>query len=158
MSSHRNAVVVITGGSTGIGRVIARELARRGDVVVLVYLGSQRDADDAVQEILGATGTAMAIRADVRDDLDVERLFTEAAAAFGGIDVIVHTEPGSAALDRYAASRLRGGGTVLHLTEVSDLAREFRSCATRSDRSVRTAPDAADLVLALVERWRRDLG
>ncbi len=57
---------------------------------VINYARNQRDADATVEEILGANGTALAVRAGVADELDVERLFTETTEAFGGVDVVVH--------------------------------------------------------------------
>jgi 3-oxoacyl-[acyl-carrier protein] reductase len=84
-----DAVAIVTGGSFGVGREIAHHLASRGYAVVVVYLRNQAEAEAAVEEILAANGTALAIRADVTDELDVERLFDEAKAAFGGVDVVV---------------------------------------------------------------------
>jgi 3-oxoacyl-[acyl-carrier protein] reductase len=85
-------VAVITGGSYGVGRELARVLAGRGYAVVVVYIDDQGAAEAIVDEILGSGGTALAIRADVSDELDVERVFRETRTAFGAIDVIVHTE------------------------------------------------------------------
>ena len=62
----------------------------RDYAVVINYINSQAAADAAVEEILAANGTAVAVRADVADELDVERLFSETIEAFGGVDVVVH--------------------------------------------------------------------
>jgi 3-oxoacyl-[acyl-carrier protein] reductase len=83
-------VAIVTGGSRSIGRAIARKLAISDYAVVINYLNSQLAADAAVDEILAANGTAVAVRADVADELDVERLFGETIDAFGGVDVVVH--------------------------------------------------------------------
>jgi NAD(P)-dependent dehydrogenase (short-subunit alcohol dehydrogenase family) len=107
-------VAIVTGGSRGFGREAARELAGRGYAVAVGYAHRQGDADAAVDEILVAGGIAIAIRADVTDDLDVERLFAETTAAFGGVDLVVHGAPVTAALvERHAARHLRPGGTVV---------------------------------------------
>jgi 3-oxoacyl-[acyl-carrier protein] reductase len=87
-------VAVITGGSSGTGRAIACRLARRGYAVVVVYVRDQGAAEAAVDEILAADGTAVAVRADLTDELDVQRLYDETVAAFGGVDVVVHIAPG----------------------------------------------------------------
>ena len=84
-------VAIVTGGSCQAARGIARRLARRGYAVVVVYLRDQAQAEAAVEEIVAADGTALAVRADVTDELDVERLFEETTAAFGRVDVVVHT-------------------------------------------------------------------
>jgi 3-oxoacyl-[acyl-carrier protein] reductase len=83
-------VAIVTGGSRDIGRAVARKLAIQGHAVVINYINSQAAADAAVEEILAAHGTAVAICADVADELDVERLFRETIDAFGGVDVVVH--------------------------------------------------------------------
>ncbi len=83
-------VAIVTGGSRSIGRAVARRLALGDYAIVINYLHSQPAADAAVEEILAAKGTAVAVCADVADELDVERLFVEAIDAFGGVDVVVH--------------------------------------------------------------------
>jgi 3-oxoacyl-[acyl-carrier protein] reductase len=83
-------VAIVTGGSRGIGRAVARKLAIGDYAVVISYLNGTPMADAAVEDILAANGTAVAICADVADELDVERLFGETTEAFGGVDVVVH--------------------------------------------------------------------
>ena len=80
----------------GAGREIARGLAGWGWAIVVVYLEHQRTAEATVAEILAADGTIVAVRADLADDLDVQRLFAESIAAFAGVDVVVHTTTDSA--------------------------------------------------------------
>ena len=108
-----DAVAIVTGGCSAIGREVALRLAGRGCAIVVVYLEDQRSAEATVAQILAAEGTTVAVRADLGDELDVERLFHESIAAFGGVDVVIHTTPDSAALlDRHAA---RHGITVRRL-------------------------------------------
>jgi 3-oxoacyl-[acyl-carrier protein] reductase len=83
-------VAIVTGGSRGIGRAVAHKLAIGDYAVVINYLNSRPAADAAVEEILAANGTAVAVCADVADELDVERLFAETIDSFGGVDVVVH--------------------------------------------------------------------
>jgi 3-oxoacyl-[acyl-carrier protein] reductase len=163
-----DAVAIVTGGSCGAGRKIARKLARRGYAVVVVYLRGQAEAEAAVEEILAAGGTAVAVRADVADELDVERLFTETAAAFGSVDVIVHTAMrGTSVVNQQAAHRLRHGGAIIDVSSseaiTPDLADELRS---RDITLNGVAPglespgahhDTADLIV-LLDRWRRSPG
>lgn len=96
-------VVIVTGGSRGTGRAVALALARAGDAVVVDYAHDQRAADGVVDEILRAGGTAMAVRADVGDALDVARLFAETAEGFGGVDLVVHAAGPPSALVRQEA-------------------------------------------------------
>jgi 3-oxoacyl-[acyl-carrier protein] reductase len=104
-------VVIVTGGSSRI----ASALARGGYVVVIAHLEAG-EADGVIGEIEHAGGVALAIRADLDDELDVERLFDETTAAFGGVDVVVHTAPGGeTVVNRQAAHRLRPGGAILRV-------------------------------------------
>ena len=107
-------VAIVTGGSRGIGRAVARDLARRGYAVVVDYARDQRDAEAAVEEILAAGGVAVAIRADATDELDVERLFAETIEAFGGVDLVVRGAPHAHTfVDAQAARHLRAAGAVV---------------------------------------------
>lgn len=108
------AVAIVTGGSRGVGREIARRLAGRGYAVVVVYVRDQPEAEAAVEEILAANGAAIAVRADLTDELDVARLFDETAAAFGQVDLLVHASVrGRSVVNRLAALKLRRGGAIV---------------------------------------------
>ena len=82
-------VAIVTGGSRGIGRETVHRLADRGYAVVVNYLHDQAAAEAVVEQVLERRGNALAIRADVTDDLDVERLFAETAAAVRRSKVLV---------------------------------------------------------------------
>jgi 3-oxoacyl-[acyl-carrier protein] reductase len=139
--SPAGRVAIVTGGSRGVGRATIRLLAARGYAVVVNYLHDQRAAESTVEAILADKGAAVAVRADVADELDVQRLFAETIAAFGGIDVVVHAvgRPVSTApvaevdldvfdalvrigtratfiVNREAARHLRNGGAIVNLT------------------------------------------
>jgi len=89
--SATSRVAIVTGGSRGVGGATAHRLAAYGYAVVVNYLHDQRAAELTVEAILAGRGDAVAVRADVADDLDVQRLFAETITAFGGVDVVVHT-------------------------------------------------------------------
>jgi 3-oxoacyl-[acyl-carrier protein] reductase len=99
-------VAIVTGGSSAVGRRVAVALAAGGDPVALAYLDDQRDAEATVEAVLRAGGSAVAVRADVTDELDVERLFAETIAMFGGVDLVVHTTAADPALLREQAARM----------------------------------------------------
>jgi 3-oxoacyl-[acyl-carrier protein] reductase len=90
-TTYADRVAIVTGGSRGIGRKVVRRLASLGYAVVVNYASDKSAPDAAVEEILAGNGIALAVRADVADELDVERLFIETTKAFGGVDVVVHT-------------------------------------------------------------------
>lgn len=87
---------IVTGGSRGIGKAIARELAREGVRVAIVA----RDAaalDAAAAEITAETASdVVAITADTGSDVSVRAMVAGALDALGGIDILVNAaaEPG----------------------------------------------------------------
>jgi len=79
--------VVITGASRGIGAAIARELARRGDKLVLAAR-----TRDALEDVASASSNTRVhiVTADVTQRGDVERIRDEAIRAFGYVDVWIN--------------------------------------------------------------------
>ncbi|WP_414171280.1 SDR family oxidoreductase [Clavibacter tessellarius] len=82
----QDAVVVITGASSGIGAATARAAARAGARVVLAARREERIRDLAAE--IG--GGAIAVRCDVTDRAQVDALARAALDAFGRIDVLVN--------------------------------------------------------------------
>jgi len=81
-------VVVITGGSSGIGRATAVRLGRDGAAVVLCARRADR-LEAAAADVRAAGGEALGIVADVTRPDDIDRLVESAAAHFGPIDVMM---------------------------------------------------------------------
>ena len=82
-------VVAITGASSGIGKSIAKELARNG---VKVVLGSRRteELEKIVEEIKNDGGEAIYVSTNVTNKADLSRLVNIAVETFGKLDVIVN--------------------------------------------------------------------
>lgn len=80
---------VVTGASSGIGLAVAEALADAGAAVVVNYRSQPEPAEDLVRRIVANGGRAITAQADVSREGDVIRLFEEAAAAFGRVDILV---------------------------------------------------------------------
>lgn len=89
-SSLENRVALVTGGSRGIGRAIAVELAARGAAVVVNYNKSADAAEEVVRQIQGAGGKAAAFQADVSDTQQAEALVKFTVETFGDLGILVN--------------------------------------------------------------------
>lgn len=83
-------VAFITGSSRGIGRAVARELAREGYAVGINYLQAGDKAREVVEELTAAGCTAMAVQADVADRTAITDAIRQVEAAFGPVDLLVN--------------------------------------------------------------------
>ena len=83
-------VLVVTGGSRGIGAATARLGGKRGYAVCVSYLRNHAAAEAVVADIRGAGGEAAAIQADVSVEADVVRLFKECDDALGPATALVN--------------------------------------------------------------------
>jgi NAD(P)-dependent dehydrogenase (short-subunit alcohol dehydrogenase family) len=82
-------VVVITGGSRGIGRATALAAAARGYHVVVGYASNKTAADEVVAEIAAGNGEAIPVKCDVAEERDIVDLF-KAADKFGTLAALVN--------------------------------------------------------------------
>jgi NAD(P)-dependent dehydrogenase (short-subunit alcohol dehydrogenase family) len=82
-------VVIITGGSRGIGRATALALARPGARRCIGYVSNAAAAQDVVARVKGCGGDAIAVRCDVGEEADILALF-KAADAFGPLGALVN--------------------------------------------------------------------
>jgi citronellol/citronellal dehydrogenase len=88
--------IFITGGSRGIGLAIALRAARDGASIAIAAKTSDPNPKlpgtihTAAAEIEAAGGKALAIQCDLRDETQIEAAMTQAAEAFGGIDILVN--------------------------------------------------------------------
>ncbi len=140
-------VAIVTGGNSGIGRAIVLALARRGAAVVVDYV-AHPDATDAVEREVAALGARVtAVKADVSQVPDLQRLIDATVTAFGRLDIMVNNagvetrtsvlETTEADYDRVLAINLKsaffgtqlaarqmitqgGGGRILNISSVHE--------------------------------------
>lgn len=88
--SLEGKVALVTGGSRGIGRAIALELASRGANVAVNYAGNEEAAQQVVGEIEAMGRQGLAVRADVSNSAAVDEMIKKVLDAFGRIDILVN--------------------------------------------------------------------
>jgi 3-oxoacyl-[acyl-carrier protein] reductase len=81
---------LVTGGSRGIGEAIVRRLAEEGAAVAFTYSASADKANELVASIRDQGGKALAIKADSRAAVDIERAVTTTVEQFGGLNILVN--------------------------------------------------------------------
>jgi 3-oxoacyl-[acyl-carrier protein] reductase len=116
-------IALVTGGARGIGRAIARRLAREGTAVCVNYRERQDAADDLCAELRASGVDAMPVAADVADDAAVEAMVDRVEQELGPVTILVNNAGISipATLDTYdraALMRMRqvNADGVIHTT------------------------------------------
>ena len=136
----RSRTALVTGGTGGMGRVIAAKLAADGFDVAIAYSGSVDLADATVGDIKERGRLGAAFAADVADEEAVSALFGAVEDRFGHLDVVVHTAGinhpvalidldladfdaihrvnvrGTFVVDQQAARRVRAGGSIVNVS------------------------------------------
>ncbi|MGX6606054.1 SDR family oxidoreductase [Micromonosporaceae bacterium Da 78-11] len=168
-------VAVVTGGSRGIGRACAIRLGREGAAVVINFSSRFDEADKAVAAVREAGGSAVAVQADVADEVAMAAVFHRAESEFGGVDVLVHAAGrmplspiadldlneldavyrtnirGTFVADQLAARRLRPGGSIVNFS-TSVVGTQFPTYGAYA--ASKSAVEALTLILARELRGR----
>jgi len=100
-------VVIVTGGSRGIGAAVAQAAAARGYAVAISYVSNQAAADAVVDGIVRAGGRAIAVKSDVAVEADILHLFQTVDKELGTLSALVNN-----------------AGILEHQTRVEDMSAE----------------------------------
>jgi len=117
-SSDRPRVVLVTGGSRGIGAATARLAGQRGYAVCINYVEHRDEAQAIAGDIEGAGGRAIAVRADVSVEEEVVAMFKEVDARLGHLTALVNN---AAILDRQARLGAMGSKRLTRVLAVNVL-------------------------------------
>lgn len=90
----KDKVVIVTGGSSGMGKYMAKKFAQEGAKVVITGRNQER-LDEAKSEIEVSPNTVLTVQMDVREIEHVERMVKETDKAFGTIDYLVNNAAGN---------------------------------------------------------------
>lgn len=90
MMDFTGKTALITGSGRGIGRALALHFARLGADVVVNFFRNRAPAEQTARDIEALGRRALLVKADIGDLDDLNRLFDETEAAFGGLDFYIH--------------------------------------------------------------------
>ncbi len=117
--SLNNKTAIVTGAGRDIGRACALRLAAEGANVALSYHSSSEGADSAVKEITANGGKAIAVKADLNNQADVDALVKQTVDEFGGVDILVNNTGGLVARKTIAEMSLEHWNNVMSLNTTS---------------------------------------
>lgn len=94
----KNKVAIITGGARDIGAAVSKNMASEGAKVVINYYNNEAAAEQTLQEITDAGGSATLIRADITQQAGVDAVLKHAQDSYGdSVDILVNVTGGMVA-------------------------------------------------------------
>ena len=90
MSDFKNKIILIIGGSSGIGKTTALLFAEKGADVAITYKNNKKGAEDVVSEILKMGRKSLAIKADLSEDKNAKEAVKKTLETFSRIDVLIN--------------------------------------------------------------------
>ena len=111
-----SGLIIVTGGSRGIGAAICRRLAADGHAVAVNYTADAKAAEATVSEIKKSGGQAQAFQADVADSAQLHRLFERATEALGPLAGLVNNAGVSG---RFATTDEREAAELTQLFQIN---------------------------------------
>jgi NAD(P)-dependent dehydrogenase (short-subunit alcohol dehydrogenase family) len=86
----KDKVALITGGDSGIGRAIARAMAREGAKIAIAYLEEHKDAEDTVKLVEKEGSKAIKFAGDIGDEDFCREVIDKTVKEYGGLDILVN--------------------------------------------------------------------
>ena len=111
-----SGLIIVTGGSRGIGAAICRRLAADGYAVAVNYAADAKAAEATVAEIKKSGGRAQAFQADVADPAQLPRLFDQATKALGPLAGLVNN---AGVTGRFATTDKREAEELTQLFQIN---------------------------------------
>ncbi len=90
MENKEKKIALVTGAGRGIGRAIAKRLARDGIFVLINYCSSGKEAEEVLKEIRLDGGDGACVQADVSDFVRTEEMAKEIIREYGSLDILVN--------------------------------------------------------------------
>src|SRR5690554_4788769 len=90
MNESNNKVALITGSSRGIGKCIAKKLAKEGYHIVINFARNRQKAEETAEEIRSLGVEAMTVKANIAKQDKVEEMFQAIDERFGRVDVLIN--------------------------------------------------------------------
>jgi 3-oxoacyl-[acyl-carrier protein] reductase len=144
MNRLKGKIAVVTGSSSGIGKAIALRFAQEGATVVVAARRFDK-CEETVAQIESAGGRALALRTDIADEPQVDRLIAETIRRYGRLDILVNNagifggrrlaETSTDSFDDvmrtnvrgtffccragFAQMKKQGGGTIINMSSVA---------------------------------------
>ena len=87
--SFEDKIVLVTGSGRGIGKAIALHFAERGAHVVINFFRNRGPAEETVKAVEKLGRKALLVKANVGETKDIDRLFDEIEAEYGGLDIFI---------------------------------------------------------------------
>ncbi|MFA5128076.1 MAG: SDR family oxidoreductase [Patescibacteria group bacterium] len=86
----KDKTILITGGSSGIGKATALLFAKNGANIIITYKENKNGADEVAREIRQIGGASLVVRANLINEHDAKNVVEEAIKKFGTIDVLIN--------------------------------------------------------------------
>lgn len=146
-------VTVVTGGSRGIGAAVVKRLAGQRHRVVVGFARDEAAAESVVASVREAGGEAVAVRGEVSDESDVDRLFDTAIDRFGPVTGLVNNAAITGPIGRFAETPVEVMRRVIDVNVMGALL-----CARRAARDMSTRYGGAGGAIVNISSGAATLG